>query len=254
MTTTIAISGKGGSGKTTVAAMIIRHLCANSRGPVLAVDADPNSCLGLTLGVEPTGTIAQIREDVVQKPATNTGIDRIRSFEYGIQQAITEADGFDLLTMGRPEGPRCYCSANNILREFLNKLSSQYAYVIIDNEAGMEHLSRRTTNDVDLLCIVAEQTPLGLVTAKRISELVKQLPISVKKTGVLWNRTKSPQKLDAIDTLGHIPFDNAVLDASAQGKSVFELEKNSPALSAVQKILEQNLNVKKLELTENQKT
>ena len=254
MTTTIAISGKGGSGKTTVAAMMVRLLAAGGSGPVLAVDADPNSCLGLILGTEPTGTIAQIREDVVQKPANNTGLDRIRSFEYGIQQAITEAEGFDLLTMGRPEGPRCYCSANNILREFLNKLSSQYTHVIVDNEAGMEHLSRRTTNDIDLLCIVAEQTPIGLVTATRISELVKQLPISVKKTGTIWNRIQSPENPDEIETLGHIPFDNAVLDTSTQGKSVFDLEQNSPALSAVQNILEQNLNVKKSELTENQKT
>lgn len=254
MSTTIAISGKGGSGKTTIAAMMVRLLAAGGSGPVLAVDADPNSCLGLALGTEPTGTIAQIREDVVQKPATNTGVDRVRSFEYGIQQAITEADGYDLLTMGRPEGPRCYCSANNILREFLKKLSSQYEYVIVDNEAGMEHLSRRTTNDVDLLCIVAEQTPVGFVTAKRIDELVKQLPISVKKTGAVWNRVQSPQEPDEIETLGHIPFDNTVLDASAKGKSVFDLEQNSPALSAVQKILEQNLNIKKPELTENQKT
>lgn len=254
VTTAIAISGKGGSGKTTVAAMMVRLLASARSGPVLAVDADPNSCLGLTLGTEPTGTIAQIREDVVQKPANNTGVDRIRSFEYGIQQAITEADGFDLLTMGRPEGPKCYCSANNILREFLKKLSSQYTYVVVDNEAGMEHLSRRTTNNVDLLCIVAEQTPIGFVTAKRIAELVKQLPISVKKTGALWNRTQNPQIPDQIDTLGHIPFDNAVLDSSTQGKSVFDLEQNCPALLAVQKILEQNLNIKKLELTENQKT
>ena len=103
MAATIAISGKGGSGKTTVAAMIIRYLCAKSCGPVLAVDADPNSCLGLTLGVKPTGTISQIREDVVQKPATNTGIDRIRSFEYGIQQAITEADGSTCLLWAGPK-------------------------------------------------------------------------------------------------------------------------------------------------------
>ena len=167
MAITIAVSGKGGSGKTTMAAMITRILATAGSGPVLAVDADPNSCLGLTLGLKSAGTIAQIREDVVQKPANNTGLDRVRTFEYGIQQAITEADGFDLLTMGRPEGPRCYCSANNILRQFLNKLSSQYAYVVVDNEAGMEHLSRRTTNDVDLLCIVAEQTPIGFVTAKK---------------------------------------------------------------------------------------
>jgi len=150
MATTIAISGKGGSGKTTLAAMIIRFLLAQTdRKTVLVVDADPNACLGLTLGVQPTGTIANIRE---MKPSS-AGMDRLRSFEYNMQQAITEADGFDLLTMGRPEGPGCYCAANNILRTFMDKLSSTYGYVVVDNEAGMEHLSRRTTNNVDLLCI-----------------------------------------------------------------------------------------------------
>jgi len=157
MTTTIAISGKGGSGKTTLAAMIIRALLEHSdNGAVLAVDADPNSCLGLMLGVKPVCTVADIREDARAKPPSNAGMDRVRSVEYGIQQAITEAQGFDLLTMGRPEGPSCYCAVNNMLRKFLDELSSQYRFVVIDNEAGMEHLSRRTTNNVDLLCIVSE--------------------------------------------------------------------------------------------------
>jgi CO dehydrogenase maturation factor len=247
---TIAISGKGGSGKTTIAAMMTRILSAAGKGPVLAVDADPNSCLGIALRTEPAGTIAQIREDVVQKGPTNGGMDRVRSFEYGIQQVITEANGFDLLTMGRPEGPKCYCSANNILREFLKKLSSQYAFVIVDNEAGMEHLSRRTTNDIDLLCIVAEQTPVGDITAKRIFQLVSQLPISVKEIGVIWNRAQQSKELEQINIFGFVPFDNDLLNASSQGNSVFELENDNPALSAVRNILQQKLNVNEVELTE----
>jgi len=248
--TTLAISGKGGSGKTTLAAMVIRLLLHRQNGAVLAVDADPNSCLGLTMGVQPLGTIAEIREQARSKLPTNSGTDRVRSFEYGIQQTITEADGFDLLTMGRPEGPDCYCAVNNLLRTFLDKLSSQYKFVIIDNEAGMEHLSRRTTNNVDFLCIVAEPTPLGTVTAKRIFDLAKQLPISVKQIGVIWNdnRGLSPVTRDAsderratsdeIETFGCIPYDKAVLDALMQGKTVFDLQQSSPALSAIQKILE----------------
>ena len=239
MATTIAISGKGGSGKTTVAAMITRLLCSQSSGAVLAVDADPNSCLGLTLGAEPATTIAQVREQARTKQPGGT--DRIRSFEYEIQQAITEAAGFDLLTMGRPEGPSCYCAVNNILRQFLDKLSSQYGFVIIDNEAGMEHLSRRTTNNVDLLCIVAEQTPLGELTAGRIFALAKQLPISVNRIGIIWNRTDNFKKLDDIETFGCIPYDDAVLNASMQGKTIFDLKENNSALAAVKKILEQKL-------------
>jgi CO dehydrogenase maturation factor len=221
--------------------MITRLLCSQSSEAVLAVDADPNSCLGLTLGAEPAATIAQVREQTRTKQPSEGGTDRIRFFEYEIQQAVTEAAGFDLLTMGRPEGPSCYCAVNNILRQFLDKLSSQYGFVIIDNEAGMEHLSRRTTNNVDLLCIVTEQTPLGELTARRILALAEQLPISVNRIGIIWNRTDSLKKLDDIETLGCIPYDDAVLNAAMQGKTIFDLEENNPALSAVKKILEQNL-------------
>lgn len=239
MATTIAISGKGGSGKTTLAAMIIRFLLAHAdRKSVLVVDADPNACLGLTLGVQPVATVADIREDARAKPPTNTGMDKVRSVQYGIQQAITEAEGFDLLTMGRPEGPSCYCAVNNMLRKFLDELSSQYQFVVVDNEAGMEHLSRRTTNNVDLLCIVAEPTSIGVITARRIFDLVKQLPIVVKRTGIIWNRANNGKQLDGIDTLGHIPYDKAVSDASMQAKTVFDLAEDNPAFSATRKILE----------------
>ncbi|MBA7706339.1 hypothetical protein ES703_115191 [subsurface metagenome] len=221
--------------------MIIRLLCGQSSRALLAVDADPNACLGLTMGVKPLGTIAEIREQARSKSPTSPGMDRVRSFEYGIQQAITEAKGFDLLTMGRPEGPSCYCAVNNILRQFLDKLNSQYEFVIIDNEAGMEHLSRRTTNNVDLLCIVAEQTPLGELTARRILALAKQLPISANQIGVIWNRTDISEKLDGIEIFGCVPYDDAVFNASMQGKTIFDIERNNPALAAVKGILEQKL-------------
>jgi len=237
---TIAVSGKGGSGKTTFAAMIMRYLLQQVPGQaVLAVDADPNSCLGLALGVQPLGTVADIREDVRARPPSNAGPDRVRSVEYGIQQAITEAGGFDLLTMGRPEGPDCYCAVNNMLRRFLDQLSSQYKFVVIDNEAGMEHLSRRTTNNVDLLCIVTEPTSVGEITARRILELSKQLRIAVKNIGVVWNRTDSDKKLDGMEILGHIPYDEAVLEASMQGGTVFDLGEDNPAFAAASRIARQ---------------
>ena len=239
--TTIAISGKGGSGKTTMAAMIIRLLCGRSSRGVLGVDADPNSCLGLTLGVEPAGTIAELREDARQKQPKNQGADRLRSLEYNIQQAITEADGFDLLTMGRPEGPSCYCAVNNMLRSFLDKLSLEYGFVLIDNEAGMEHLSRRTTNNIDLLCIVAEPNSVGITSARRIFQLAQKLPISIKEIGVIWNKTENTKELDGIEIFGCVPYDNTVFDASMQGKTTFELQESTPALLAVRKIFEQKI-------------
>lgn len=243
MTTTIAISGKGGAGKTTLAAMIIRRLIEQTgSGAVLAVDADPNSCLGLTLGVEPVGIVSDIRENVRSKEPGNAGMDRVRTVEYGIQQAITESEGFDLLTMGRPEGPDCYCAVNNMLRKFLDDLSSKYRYVVVDNEAGMEHLSRRTTNNVDLLCIVAEPTPIGSVTVRRISDLARKLPINVKQIGVIWNKIADQDAQDysvnEVEAFGYIPSDAVVFDNSVRGKTIFELDKDNPAYSAIDNILE----------------
>jgi CO dehydrogenase maturation factor len=197
------------------------------------------------LGVEPVGIVADIRESARSKEPGNVGMDRVRTVEYGIQQAITESKGFDLLTMGRPEGPDCYCAVNNMLRRFLDNLSSKYRYVVIDNEAGMEHLSRRTTNNVDLLCIVAEPNPIGSVTAKRISDLARQLPISVKRIGVIWNKVPDQSDRDAqdntineVETFGHVPSDMDVFNNTVQGKTVFELAKDNPAYSAVANILE----------------
>lgn len=261
MATTIAISGKGGSGKTTLAAMIVRALRDRRGGAVLAVDADPNSCLGLMMGVQPVSTVAEIREQArSKKPGADTlgkGLDKLRSLEYGIQQAVTEAEGFDLLTMGRPEGPNCYCAVNNFLRKFLDELSSAYAFVVVDNEAGMEHLSRRTTNNVDLLCIVAEPTPLGAITTKRIFELAKQLPIGVKRIGVIWNDKQNITdkmadakcEIDAVESLGCVPYDKAVFDASMQSKTIFDIGQSSRAFSAMQEILEQRLNFKTTQIT-----
>jgi CO dehydrogenase maturation factor len=242
MTTTIAVSGKGGSGKTTIAAMIVRHLVRQGSGAVLAVDADPNSCLGLTLGVEPAGTVADIRENARTKTPGSSGTDKLRNVEYAIQQAITESKGFDLLTMGRPEGPSCYCAVNNMLRQFLDTLSRQYRYVVVDNEAGMEHLSRRTTNKVDFLCIVAEPSPVGVVTARRICTLAGKLPIEVQKIGLIWNKKidKGEQfVLNDIETFGSINYDATVFTASMEGKTVFELPQDNPAFLEVGRMLEQ---------------
>ncbi len=248
MTQTIAISGKGGSGKTTIAAMMIKLLIEQATGPILAVDADPNSCLGLALGVEPIGTIADIREKAAGKEPSNVVTDRVRTFEYGIQQVVTESEGFDLITIGRPEGPGCYCAANNLLRKFLNDLRPNYSFVMMDNEAGMEHLSRRTADYIDLLCIIAEPNPIGVLTAKRIFELSKQLPIIVKKAGIIWNKCSdqaqnSELNNNEITVFGSVPYDRVIVDVAIEGKTVFDIEQDTPAFIAVGDIIEKNLNL-----------
>ncbi|MBM4026809.1 MAG: hypothetical protein FJ280_15610 [Planctomycetes bacterium] len=246
MTTTIAVSGKGGSGKTTIASMIVRALLEHpGAGPILCIDADPNACLALALGVPPGTTVAEIREQARAKAPNAVGVSRVHQVEYGFQQAITEANGFDLVTMGRPEGPSCYCAVNNLLRRLLDEMSAKYRFVVIDNEAGMEHLSRRTTNHVDLLCIVSEPTAVGALTAQRILELAGTLPIVVKEIGVLWNKTNGDDlALDALDVLARVPEDAAVLQASRRGDNVFALVDDSPAYRTVRTLVEKISNSK----------
>ncbi len=216
--------------------MIVRYLAGKGKS-VLAVDADANCCLGQMLGIEPEITIAQLREETKESQPTTTGMDKVRAFEYRIARAVIESKGFDLLTMGRPEGPGCYCAVNNLLRSFLDRLSSSYDFVVIDNEAGMEHLSRRTTNNVDLLIIAAEPTSLGEITAKRIFELAKQLPIFVRQIGIIWNKTDRAGKSAPIETFGCTPYDQTVFDASMQGKTVFDLQNDNSVFLAVQEML-----------------
>lgn len=246
MARSIAISGKGGTGKTTLTALMIRCLLERSAGPVLAVDADANACLGITLGVEPEGTIADLRDDILnQKTPLSQGAGKLKLFEMGCEQLLTESKGFDLLTMGRPEGPKCYCAVNNVLRSFLDRLSGSYGWVITDNEAGMEHISRRTTNNVDSLFIVGEPTRVGIVTAKRIIELIGTLPISIGQIGVIWNRTgrEVDVELNGAVNLGSVPHDDEVFNLSMEGRSVFELDAENPALKAVATILNEKLNL-----------
>src|SRR3989338_8369324 len=180
----IALAGKGGTGKTTIAALTIRYLIEKKRKPVLAVDADSNSCLNEALGVPVHATIGQLREESLAAVRSGAerpgGMSMEQLFDYQVQQAIIEAKGFDLMVMGRPEGPGCYCAANNIIRKYTDKLSETYTYVVIDNEAGMEHLSRRTTHKVDLLLIISDPTVRGIKTARRIDGLVKELALDVE--------------------------------------------------------------------------
>ncbi|MCX5703345.1 MAG: AAA family ATPase [Candidatus Omnitrophica bacterium] len=233
----IAMAGKGGTGKTTLAALIVRIIKEKKLGSILAVDADPNNNLSEALGVGLKETIGQILDDIALHPEkVPTGMSKDRFVEYEVQTAIVEGDGFDLLTMGKPEGPGCYCYVNNVLRNVMVKLIKDYAYTVIDNEAGLEHLSRRTTRSADALVIVSDATYPGLKAAGRISDLAKELDIKTKKNLLIINRSEKDIEKDKIkdlklDYLGFIPQDNGIEKISLNGGSLMDLIDDAVSLS-----------------------
>jgi CO dehydrogenase maturation factor len=214
----IAIAGKGGVGKTTVASLLIRYLCQNNSGSVLAVDADPNSNLAGSLGVDSNQDIGKIIDDISKNlNLVPVNMSKDEFISYRIETTLGEAEGFDLLTMGRPEGPGCYCYVNNVLRNTLSKLMSSYDYIVIDNEAGFEHLSRRTVKKLDTLIIVSDNTSAGLKAAQRIFALVKELNIEYKNIFMILNRTRESAKVKIdfpVQIIGTIPNEQELSDSA----------------------------------------
>ncbi|MFA9453578.1 MAG: AAA family ATPase [Candidatus Aminicenantaceae bacterium] len=245
---TIAISGKGGTGKTTLAALIVRLLRERGAGSVLAVDGDPNVNLNDLLGVDLDDTIGAIREVMREKGGADLpgGMSKQQFLEYKIQSSVVEAEGFDLLAMGRPEGPGCYCYANNLLRDILKSLSANYSYVVIDNEAGMEHLSRRTVQLIDHLLIVSDPTLRGIRAAGRISRLLHELDTRVQHRGLILNRGRGPipdglEKAiqdEGLELLHIVPWDEALLELDQGEDSIFSLPEDTPSCQAVDRLLD----------------
>lgn len=237
----IAMAGKGGTGKTTTAALLIRIIKESKLGSILAVDADPNSNLAEVLGLEPKESIGCILDEIGVHPEivpVNMGKDAF--IEYRVQSAIIEGDGFDVLTMGRPEGPGCYCYVNNSLRNVMEKLVNDYDFVIIDNEAGLEHLSRRTTRRVDSLLVVSDASWVGLKAAKRIAELARELKIKIKNEFIIINRCDAGIEVDKLkelklDYLGSLPDDPEIEAFSRCGKSLMSLKNENITLNVLRK-------------------
>ncbi len=238
---TLAVAGKGGTGKTTLAALLVEEL--RERGPVLAVDADPNSNLGEALGIPVRRTIGQMRDELLEKIADlPPGVSKDQLLEMGLYECLAEEEGVDLLVMGHGEGPRCYCMVNHVLRRCVEALRRNYRYVVLDNEAGMEHLSRRTTQDVDALLIVAEPNPVSLRSARRISGIAKELKLRISQTFLVLNKVGEDFPVDmGIPVLGTIPYDAEVERLWAGGRPLRELPRHSPARLAVKKLLEELL-------------
>ena len=251
MTKTFAIAGKGGTGKTTVAALLIKLL--SQKGLVLAVDADPSSNLSQALGLplDDNKTVGRIREKMAEDVSKDRLSPDIGKPEYlfgKIVESLVESKGFDLLSMGRPEGPGCYCASNEFLRASLDKLVKdyKYSYIVMDCEAGMEHISRQTTRDVDVLLIMSDPTMKGVTTAARMKKLIEEMRSNVDKVGLVINRARgelSPEIKKAIDESGLqvialIPEDPDMAALEMKGTPVTELPPESPLQLKVNGIVE----------------
>ena len=242
----IAVAGKGGSGKTTVASLVIRYLIKKASGPILAVDADPNANLGESLGLSVKETVGSIiaafNEEKINIPL---GMTKENYLEYRLNQALVESQRLDLVAMGRGEGPECYCYPNLVLRKVIDKLADNYAYLVMDNEAGLEHLSRRTTQDIDELLIVSNHSVKGVRAVAQIAELVAELELRVKRQSVIINFVSpelSPLVREELSRLeiepaATIPKDDEVYQYDLELKPLLDLPDSSPAVMAVNDLM-----------------
>lgn len=257
MTTTIALAGKGGVGKTTTAGLIIKYLITSQSGAILAIDADPSSNLNMVLGLDLEWTVGDIREGLLDQVQNSLiqggaamgtlpgGVSKREYLDYQIRSSISEGDRFDLIAMGRSEGPGCYCAVNHNLREVIDSMSKNYRYVVIDNEAGMEHLSRRTTRDVQHLLIISDPSMRGIVAAERIASFRDELDINIENAYLIINRLQGEmpaplqEKVGQMDIplLGVIPASQELTNLEFSGEPVINLDDRSPVYQAVVNIM-----------------
>jgi len=262
MTTTIALAGKGGVGKTTISGMVVKFLMQSQPGAILAIDADPSSNLNMVLGLGLDWTVGDIRENLLAQvkesltaggAAMGTiagGVTKREYLEYEIRSSLSEGDHFDLIAMRQPEGPGCYCAVNHNLRDVIDSISKNYRYVVIDNEAGMEHLSRRTTRDVQHLLIVSDPTHRGIVAAERIAGFRKEMDINIENCYLILNRVPGEippplkARLDQLEVplLGTVPADLELAEFEFSGRPLVELGDSSPVYQAVAGMMRRILN------------
>jgi CO dehydrogenase maturation factor len=242
----IAVTGKGGVGKTTVSALLIKSLLAEGKTPVLAIDADPNSCLDAALGVCVNDTVGRAREEVRTSTGADANISKRELLRLKLESALVEDKGFDLIAMGRPEGEGCYCYANNVLKEIIAEISSQYPYVVLDNEAGLENLSRRIVQKVDLMVLASDASNAGLQTLLRLYELAGEMRMSYGKLALVINRLrggKLPERMAEIrekikaDLVIGLPDDDEVTVFAEASRSFLEISDTNPVYEKVRELL-----------------
>lgn len=241
----VALAGKGGTGKTTLAGMLIKYLVKKGKTPVLAVDADCNANLNEVLGVEVADTLGNAREEM-KKGKVPSGMTKDIFMSMKLEEAVVDSDGFDLIVMGQPEGQGCYCAANSLLTDFLDKLSDNYPYIVMDNEAGMEHISRLTTKNVDVLLVVSDASRRGLQAAVRIEALARSLNIGVGKSYLVINQSKEEPaeavyriiEESGLELAGTVPDDDTIYDFDLNGKPTIEISEDNAAVDAAYKIFD----------------
>lgn len=249
----IAVSGKGGTGKTLVSSLLIKSLMGSGKD-ILAIDADPDSNLPEALGISVERTVGDVREELKKDTAAGnipSGANKWDILDYKIMESVMETPEFDLLVMGRPEGSGCYCAVNNMLRKIIETLSSNYDIIVIDTEAGLEHLSRRTTQNVDIMLVVTDTSKRGILTAQRIGELSKELDISFKELHLIVNRVKLDKEDEVLkkvsetglNVIGTIYEDEIVSEYDSEGEPLINLPEDSNANAAISKIVN-SLNLK----------
>ena len=250
MTQTIAFAGKGGVGKTTICGMLIQYLCRKNDGAVLAVDADANSNLNEVLGVDVEMTLGDIREniaraDIAVPSPIPAGMTKADYADMMFGQALTENDDFDMLVMGRTQGKGCYCYVNGILSTQVAKYAKNYRYVVVDNEAGLEHISRGILPKVDLILLVSDCSRRGIQAVGRINEMIKELNLGVKEVKLIVNRApggvlnagvQEEIQKQGLTLAGVVPQDETVYEYDAEGKPSVDVPEDAPIKQAVLKI------------------
>ena len=248
----IAVAGKGGVGKTTLCGLLIQYLCESGKKPVLAVDADANSNLNEVLGVKTEITLGELREEIERAGVDSryqipAGITKQDYLEMRLSDAITEEDDYDLMVMGRTQGQGCYCFVNGLVQTQIQRLQSHYPYIVVDNEAGMEHISRGILPTMQTAILVSDCSRRGVQAAGRIARLVEELNFKPQKMGLIVNRTPEG-RLDAgtmeeiqkqnLELLGVIPHDDMVYRFDCDGRPTIQLPADSPVRAALKEIVE----------------
>ena len=248
----IAVAGKGGVGKTTLCGMLIQYLCEQGKGPILAVDADANSNLNEVLGVEVETTLGDVREEIAQAELVKEspipkGMSKADYAEVRFEDALAEEDDYDLLVMGRTQGKGCYCFVNGLLQAQLAKYQKNYPYIVVDNEAGMEHISRGILPGVDTVILVSDCSRRGIQAVGRIARLVPECGLKPKKIGLIVNRAPKGVLNDGVreeiekqnlELLGVVPQDEGVYEFDSAGTPTTQLPEDNPVRQALYKIMD----------------